>query len=223
MTQAALTQSGFFEPRHISPTGITVVIALHAAMIAAVVAWKVDVVRLVDPDIKVWNVPRPDDPPPTPPEPQPQADSSARPQESRAVAQQDTIVRIPDMDSVVEPIPPVRSDEMAARPVAEPPRLFEAARAKGDVRTLISEDDYPEAALRNEESGSVQLKLAIGPDGNVTDCTVLRTSGSRALDTTTCRLLKKRARFVPAKDMNGQPVSDTYVTPRITWKLVDTA
>jgi protein TonB len=34
---------------------------------------------------------------------------------------------------------------------------------------------------------------------------VLRSSGSAALDETTCRLVLKRFRFAPARDANGQP------------------
>jgi protein TonB len=83
---------------------------------------------------------------------------------------------------------------------------------------LFSDDDYPAAALRSEESGTTGYRLEIGANGRVTTCSVTSSSGSSSLDATTCRLLKQRARFSPATDSNGQPTADTY-SGRITWRL----
>jgi protein TonB len=47
---------------------------------------------------------------------------------------------------------------------------------------------------------------------------VSSSSGSRSLDNATCRILRSRARFTPAKGSNGQPMADTY-SQRITWRL----
>ncbi len=56
------------------------------------------------------------------------------------------------------------------------------------------------------------------PDGRVTDCTSSASSGSSALDATTCRLMKSRARFTPARDANGNPTTDS-VANAIRWVL----
>jgi TonB family protein len=91
--------------------------------------------------------------------------------------------------------------------------------SKGDVRTLFSGDDYPASALRNGEEGTVQARLTVGANGRVTRCDVIRSSGSDTLDTTTCSILQRRARFVPARDSVGKAAASTYVTPPIKWQL----
>jgi protein TonB len=83
---------------------------------------------------------------------------------------------------------------------------------------LFSNDDYPAAALRNEEQGTTVVRLTIGPDGRVSDCAISSSSGSSSLDNTTCSILRRRARFTPAKDQAGNPISDTY-TQRIRWEI----
>jgi periplasmic protein TonB len=93
--------------------------------------------------------------------------------------------------------------------------------ARGDVRTIFSTDDYPAAALQRGEEGTVQAVLAVDSRGRVTKCTILRSSGSATLDSTTCRLLQKRARFTPARDADGRPVPDQFTTPPIKWQLED--
>jgi len=72
--------------------------------------------------------------------------------------------------------------------------------------------------MRNEDQGTVSVSLNIGTDGRVTGCSVTGSSGSRSLDNATCRILRSRARFTPAKLSNGQPTTDTF-HQRITWRL----
>jgi protein TonB len=52
----------------------------------------------------------------------------------------------------------------------------------------------------------------------VKECTVTGSSGSSALDATTCRLMRQRAKFTPAKNNRGELTSDT-VTSAIRWVL----
>lgn len=92
------------------------------------------------------------------------------------------------------------------------------ARAKANVQSLFSDEDYPASAIRAGEQGIVRYRLDIGPNGRVTSCTITASSGSAALDSTTCRLLRSRARFTPARDSSGQPVNDT-ADGAITWRL----
>jgi protein TonB len=89
---------------------------------------------------------------------------------------------------------------------------------KGNLQGLITSDDYPESAIRNNETGRVTVRLSIGTNGRVTGCDVVGSSGSRTLDSTTCRILSSRARFSPAKLSNGSPTTDTY-TQSIVWQL----
>lgn len=84
----------------------------------------------------------------------------------------------------------------------------------------ITNEDYPLAALDAGQSGTVHLRFVVGVKGRVTDCTVTRSSGSRALDETTCRLIKRRFRYRPTLDARGRPVPDV-VTGTHEWWLTD--
>jgi protein TonB len=107
---------------------------------------------------------------------------------------------------------------LGAAPPARPAPPHRAAPVAGSLVSLISSDDYPNAALRNEEQGVVTVALDIDPKGNVSACTVTGSSGSDSLDTTTCRLMIERAHFTPAHDRRGRPVRDTY-SQTITWRI----
>ena len=86
------------------------------------------------------------------------------------------------------------------------------------ARYVSNRLDYPAAALRNREQGRVAFALAIGADGRVHGCRITASSGSGALDSTTCRILRSRARYSPARDARGVPVPDADVGA-IVWTL----
>jgi protein TonB len=75
------------------------------------------------------------------------------------------------------------------------------------IRGRIVHADYPRSAVRERIGGTVITRLAIGPDGRVSDCTIRRSSGSADLDHTTCRLIIQRFRFDPARDRDGRPIA----------------
>ena len=106
-------------------------------------------------------------------------------------------------------------------PMTKPQEPAPSGPAKGDVRTLFSADDYPAEAQVNGEEGTVQARLTIAVDGTVGACTIIRSSGHRSLDDATCRILRQRAKFRPARDDYGRAVADTVVTPPVTWRLED--
>ncbi|WP_349356544.1 energy transducer TonB [Sphingosinicella terrae] len=103
-------------------------------------------------------------------------------------------------------------------PPPPPPRTVEPARARANLASYVSNDDYPASALRNEEEGTTGFRLTVGPNGRVSDCTVTSSSGSSALDAATCRIMRSRARFTPARDNRGNPTTDS-VSARITWRI----
>lgn len=77
-------------------------------------------------------------------------------------------------------------------------------------RTWVTNDDYPAAALRAGQQGVVEFTLDVGTDGCVTACRIDRSSGYPILDTTTCSLMLRRARFNPAADASGKPIAATW-------------
>ena len=123
---------------------------------------------------------------------------------------------------VINTNPPVTPVVVQAppAPAAPPaPRVSQAARSRGDLRSLFSTDDYPESARDAGATGTARARLEIGPTGRVTSCTITKSTGNSALDRATCSVLQRRAKFTPAKDQNGNPTNDTVETPPFTWRL----
>jgi protein TonB len=86
------------------------------------------------------------------------------------------------------------------------------------ISGAIRDSDYPRAAFEARKSGTVHLRFVVAPTGRVTSCTVTRSSGSSALDSTTCRLIVQRFRYRPARDGAGRPVAET-VGGEHDWEL----
>ena len=98
------------------------------------------------------------------------------------------------------------------------PEQANTSRARASLASYISDSDYPADAIRNGEQGIVGFQLEVGPDGIVSSCRIVASSGSASLDTATCRIMQARARFTPARDGGGHAVPDV-VTSRIRWVL----
>lgn len=94
----------------------------------------------------------------------------------------------------------------APGPAGPPPAV--RARPVAALASYASDDDYPAAALRDRAEGRVAFALDIGPDGRVTNCTIVTSSGSAALDSASCRIMRSRARYEPARDARGAPAPD---------------
>ncbi|WP_300397640.1 energy transducer TonB [uncultured Sphingobium sp.] len=169
-------------------------------------------------DVKEEPPPPDEEPPPPPPD---------QPVEPPPVVAPPPIVRTPAPAPPIQTVrtpPPVFNPVPVAAPPPPPPapppppRAAERATVRGSAGSWLSDSDYPSRAQREERSGTAGFKLEIGTDGRVTNCTVTSSTGHADLDEATCRLIPRRARFKPAKDSNGNPVTDTY-TGRITWRL----
>ena len=89
------------------------------------------------------------------------------------------------------------------------------------LSSLIKGDDYPLEAIEKNEQGRVSMRLIVGSDGRVRECIIDRTSGSASLDSASCKIVMERARFEPARNAEGNPVT-AEVTQRINWLLTDT-
>ncbi|HTU11796.1 MAG TPA: energy transducer TonB [Allosphingosinicella sp.] len=88
------------------------------------------------------------------------------------------------------------------------------------IRGRISDRDYPREAGDAGVGGIVSVIYAIEPDGRATDCRITRSSGSRALDLTTCRLIEQRFVFEPSRDRRGRPVRSRMVQDHY-WEVED--
>ncbi len=130
---------------------------------------------------------------------------------------------------IATPAPPLPPPVIRMAPPAPPPPppppprgSYPVARATPVVplHNLFSSDDYPAAALRAEEEGLAVFKMTIDKDGRVIGCDITSSSGSASLDSTTCRLIRARARFRPARNARGKKMADV-VYGRILWRFPD--
>lgn len=80
----------------------------------------------------------------------------------------------------------------------------------GNPGRWLTDADYPPSAWREGVEGYVHFVLFVSPIGEVTDCSILETSGDSSLDAVVCAALTARARFEPAHDANGEPTRSFY-------------
>jgi protein TonB len=129
----------------------------------------------------------------------------------------------PQRNTVSEPPPPAPPPPaviVPPPPSAPPPPRFtpKGATAKGNPGNWATTNDYPSRALREEREGTTGFRVTVGPDGKVTDCSITSSSGHADLDQATCDNVRRRARFNPAMDGEGQPTTGTY-SNRVRWVI----
>lgn len=89
---------------------------------------------------------------------------------------------------------------------------------RGNPGAWVTNDDYPPAALRAEQQGTLNFVLLLDAAGVPLDCVPTSSSGSMLLDNFTCDLLVTRARFNPARNAQGILVPSTWRS-RMRWEL----
>ena len=197
---------------------IMVVVIQFALGYAIVTGLAYNVIKKAAEDLKTFNVeeePPPPEPPPPPPKDMP--DLPPPPTTPPPLVQ----MNAPAPTIQIQVAPPPMIPPVAPQPPPAPPapRKVSAAKAKGSLLGLFSDEDYPASAQAAGAEGTAQASLTIGADGRVSGCSITRSSGNSALDAATCSILRRRAKFSPAIDSNGKPTSDTVSTPPITWRL----
>lgn len=86
---------------------------------------------------------------------------------------------------------------------------------RAPLQNFVTAEDIPQGIDRTA-ARAVGVSLTIGADGRVTECRVTASSGNATLDATTCRLLRSRSRFTPARDAAGVATAGT-TTGSIDW------
>ena len=118
------------------------------------------------------------------------------------------------------PPPPPQIVLVPPPPAAPPPPRFTPTGAvpRGQPGSWATTNDYPPRAMREEREGTAGFRVTVGPDGRVTDCQITSSSGHADLDQATCDNVRRRARFTPAKDGEGQPTTGSY-SNRVRWVI----
>jgi len=123
----------------------------------------------------------------------------------------DRPARVPTRRVQAEWKPPV------CPPIEENPKPSTPAKECGSGNWFV-DGDYPESAVRRGKQGVVRIKATVRTDGTLSDCKVVESSGDEALDSTTCDLAVRRARFTPARDAESNPIEASY-SLKMTWTL----
>ena len=203
---------------------IVIVALVHALLgYAIVTGLAFNVIKKAAEDLKTFDVEEPPPPPEEPPPPPDMPDVPPPPMTPPPILRppvQTPPIRVVETPNIPPPQPPIPIAQPVRPPPPPPPpvKRQQAKSATGSLQGLFGTDDYPAAALDNEEEGRTSVRLTIGANGRVADCQVSSSSGSRALDSATCRVIRSRARFTPAMDSNGNPTSDTF-SQTIVWRL----
>jgi len=192
----------------------------------AVSAFREVVERVTTVDID--EPPPPEEEPPPPPEPQPESSPppivappppvnvSVNPPPIR------TQVEIPPPAPVRVRVPPPAPIATVAPPPPPPPPPSQArgaSRRNGGSWAARIQNNYPSRALRQEEEGTVRMSITVGANGRVAACSVTGSSGSSTLDDAACKGMQRYARYDPALNAAGNPISSTlteairYVLP----------
>ena len=172
--------------------------------------------------------------PPPPPEPQP----TAQPESSRSANNtlEPTLQNRPSrpdsqfvFDGPTAPIGPLPGtgdgigdlggfSVAVPRPTPSPSFSPVSPEPRGNPGDWITNRDYRTSWINRGLEGIAGFTVQIDSRGRVNDCTITRSTGHAALDTATCRLVERRARFEPARDSTGNIVPGTY-SNSVAWEI----
>ncbi|MEO1968319.1 MAG: TonB family protein [Sphingomonadaceae bacterium] len=215
--------------RRASPASMAAVIAIHAGLGVALIAGLTVTGTIIKPKPSGPIIDFPIEPPP-PPSPEPQ--QNAKPQSQQQSHK--LVVPIPKID-FGKVTPPIDSTDIIDAPIPEAIPTFTpspsasatasgfkpvAAAPRNNPANWVSNSDYRSEWARRDWTGRASFRLAISAEGRVTGCTITSSTGHEALDTATCALVAKRARFNPARGKDGEPVGGSYAGT-IVWQLPD--
>ena len=175
--------------------------------------------RVTTIDVEEPPPPEPEDEPP-PPEPEnvPQVSPPppvAPPPPINIAPAPPPLRTTPNIPPPAPPVTRIPPPAPVQAPVAPPPAPPAPSKARGASPDGLGrwaariQGDYPSSALRREESGTVTMRITIGTNGRVEACSVTGSSGSSALDDAACRGMQRYARYNPALNAAGDPISDT--------------
>ncbi len=86
------------------------------------------------------------------------------------------------------------------------------------VRGRMSTSDLPESLFITGFNGTVGVRYLVLTSGRVSQCIVTQSSGNAVVDAVTCRLIRERFRFRPARDGRGRPVP-AWIVENHSWEV----
>ncbi len=188
-------------------TSLAIVIAIHIAGIAALVAaLSTGALQKQLQEIKA-TVDTQKTPPKAPPPPPPDLVKPPPP-----------VAIVPEFQVATAPPPPVHVE--APKPPPPPPKAVVASSdpLKPIMRTHTI-PPYPPISVRLNESGTTLMEVHITTEGNVDDCKIINSSSSERLDTAACDYVKRVWRWQPPTNQGAPVAVSTRVS--VKWDLKD--
>ncbi len=201
------------------------VVLVHIALAAIILSGlNVHTVRQAVEQLTTINIIQPPPPPPVQPPPQPKP-SAAKPQGTAAKKAEPSPVVAPEPKlPVPSPVPAakVAGNDSAARSGAAlsgngsgAGGLGNGPGGGGDFTgytparkiTKIPDREYRHLADSGLSAGSVAITIRVNPDGTVSNCRVVRSSGNPIADSLMCQLTIQYVRFSPARDASGRAIA----------------
>lgn len=136
----------------------------------------------------------------------------------KAGALVDVALRPTAFDKALLALKECEADLLASWGYSRAAQAAVAKQAEGTLRGLIRSDDYPGSLIDRDIQGTVGFRIRIEPDGSISDCAIIESSGAPDLDKHTCNLAKKRARYLPATGHDGKPLW-SFTFGRVTWRI----
>jgi len=222
----ASQQQGLTGPKLVSLIIALSIVGLVGA--GMVIYLAVDAVKAVVERVTTVDVEEPPPPPPPdePPPPEEQRDTSPPPPVAPPPPF-NIAPNPPEVKTIQDPPPIQRTDPrptQTAAPVGPPPAPKGPSKARGvqpkNQRSWSAriQEDYPRRAAQEEIEGTVGVRCTVTADGRATGCSVTSSSGSDILDGAATKAVERYARFEPALNDEGTPISASWST-RITYKL----
>jgi len=174
---------------------------------------------------EVITTPLPPPPPPTPDDQQAKTTSTTTTPTPDPRPADPSLSELPLGDPI--PLPPGTGDSLGTGPIdlgipdpTPTTALFEpvGVRVRGNPGKWVTDADYRTRWIYEEMAGTARFTLSIDTRGQVTGCTITKSTGHAPLDAATCDLVSKRARFDAARDNLGKPVAGSYKGV-ITWSI----
>lgn len=210
---------------------IAAVVAVHVALAFVIVTGlNVRMVAQAVEQLKTFNLQTPPPPPPVPPPPKPQPKPKMKQPEGAPAkkAEPTPVVAPPPRIPAPSPIPAARVAGTGSASTAGAAASGNGTGAGGNgygtggggtgsftparKLTKIPNREYRRFASTGIPTGSVAISIRVNPDGSVSNCRIVRTSGSPYADSLMCQLTQEYVRFSPARDPSGRAIAED-----VTW------
>jgi protein TonB len=188
----------------------------------------VDAVKEMVERVTTVNVEEPPPPPEEPPPPPEEVPETTSPPPPVTPPQQLNIAPNPPPVETRRDIPPAVPTDTRPTTVQAPPGPPTPPKGPSKARGVRTknerswaariQEDYPRRAAQEEIEGTVGVRCTVTTDGRATGCSVSSSSGSDILDSAAAKAVERYARFEPALNDDGVPVTASWST-RVTYKL----